>query len=386
MSKKSKLFHTIVSLIVFPFILFKLVWHKWNCYFIFPSWQIGGGERVHVDILKAFKIFKPVCIITDVQYDKGIKTDFRNNALMIYLWRWGTKKSFRKTMLKVLSKIINRNPNAFVFGSNNVFFYDLIPYLSPQVRIVDLTHSITPDRNWCEVLSLKTVDRFYKRIVLGEAALQAFRQIYSEHNISPSYASHFQIIKNKVDSPSSVLEKSSETGLEIIFVARNSSEKRPRLVFEIARICKEKGLKTNFTIIGNFEEDYQMYADFVHFAGTIRNKDVLNRYYKKAHLILITSIFEGFPMVLLEGMAYGAVPISTAVGEIPYYVSEKLETGFLVENDIDDLLVTRFVSIIEEISNNPELLRNFSLNAMKLVRNNFSEALFEKSYIELLKN
>lgn len=271
-------------------------------------------------------------------------------------------------------------------GVTMFFFYDLIPYLSPQVRIVDLTHSITPDRNWCEVLSLKTVDRFYKRIVLGEAALQAFRQIYSEHNISPSYASHFQIIKNKVDSPSSVLEKSSETGLEIIFVARNSSEKRPRLVFEIARICKEKGLKTNFTIIGNFEEDYQMYADFVHFAGTIRNKDVLNRYYKKAHLILITSIFEGFPMVLLEGMAYGAVPISTAVGEIPYYVSEKLETGFLVENDIDDLLVTRFVSIIEEISNNPELLRNFSLNAMKLVRNNFSEALFEKSYIELLKN
>jgi glycosyltransferase involved in cell wall biosynthesis len=50
-------------------------------------------------------------------------------------------------------------------------------------------------------------------------------------------------------------------------------------------------------------------------------RPALNRLYGEAHILLLPSLSsEGWPKVLSEGMAYGAVPVASTVSSIPQYL------------------------------------------------------------------
>jgi glycosyltransferase involved in cell wall biosynthesis len=71
-----------------------------------------------------------------------------------------------------------------------------------------------------------------------------------------------------------------------------------------------------------------MYLDRVTFHG---QQDPVS-FYRKARMLLLTSDFEGFPMVLIEAQAFGCVPIAfecfSSIGDI----IEHGQTGILVSN------------------------------------------------------
>jgi glycosyltransferase involved in cell wall biosynthesis len=70
-------------------------------------------------------------------------------------------------------------------------------------------------------------------------------------------------------------------------------------------------------------------GDAVDFHEPVR-PDVLRRYYESADIISLPSWREGFPMALLEGMAFGLPPVATAVGGIPELIEDGV-SGILVE-------------------------------------------------------
>lgn len=84
-------------------------------------------------------------------------------------------------------------------------------------------------------------------------------------------------------------------------------------------------------------------------------------YYTQAKLFLMTSLFEGFPMTLVEAMQYGCVPVVfdsfAAVGDI-------------VDHKIDGLVIRAFdeneyVDSVLNLVNNEEVLERYSQNAIK---------------------
>jgi glycosyltransferase involved in cell wall biosynthesis len=62
-------------------------------------------------------------------------------------------------------------------------------------------------------------------------------------------------------------------------------------------------------------------TDMVQFHG-IQARSYLNELYRRAHVKLLPSASEGWPKVLSEGMAYGAVPIAGAVSSIPQVLAD----------------------------------------------------------------
>lgn len=63
----------------------------------------------------------------------------------------------------------------------------------------------------------------------------------------------------------------------------------------------------------------------------------LRRYYETSDIICLPSWREGFPMALLEGMAFGLPAVATAVGGIPELIEDGV-SGFLVEpHDVEGL-------------------------------------------------
>ncbi len=67
----------------------------------------------------------------------------------------------------------------------------------------------------------------------------------------------------------------------------------------------------------------------------------ISNYYKQSKFILLASKSEGLPAVLIEGLNYGCIPITTNAGDIEDLVNNS--NGFLISNKLQkDALITSF--------------------------------------------
>lgn len=385
MNKFKKALQTVYSVYQYPHIAWDLKNSTTSVFLFFPTYEIGGAERVHIDIMEAIKSLEPICFITSIPLNNGFKNEFENASRLIELRRWGNKKVFVGKMASLIAKNINRKKNPVVFGSNSTFFYDLIPYLDNKVKIIDLTHAFSEPLLAPERYSIPYIPRIDKRIVLGNKTLNNYKNLYQKNAIDSIYLNRFKIITNQV-KPADNFEKKKwkRSPLKIVFIARNSQEKRPALLFDIVTRCMELKLAVNFIIIGNFSAYQDPHKEYATFTGEITNQHKISEIYQNAHLILITSSSEGFPMVLLESMRYGVVPISTNVGEIPDFISEEKQTGFLINNDQSDAeLLQNFVDRISMCIENRDQLEKYAKNNVEMVKKDFSTKKFKNAYLEL---
>ncbi|KFK97883.1 MULTISPECIES: glycosyltransferase [unclassified Serratia (in: enterobacteria)] len=84
----------------------------------------------------------------------------------------------------------------------------------------------------------------------------------------------------------------------------------------------------------------------------------INDIYRHARLLLVTSFFEGFSMVLIEAMYYGVPAIAFDVHSGPREIIDNNKTGFLVE----DGNTAKFVELLSSVLNNDVVLNSMSLN------------------------
>lgn len=388
MNKVKRWYETVKSLVLYPKIIKELKSSTSNIFFIFPCYETGGGERVHADIMTAVADLHPTCLITHISRNDDMKETFESVANLINLERWGWKRSFKNKMLRKVAEVINDKPQAVVFGCNSHFFYDLLPYLSKSITKIDLMHTYLGDQDfqWSyERYSLPVVEHLTKRVVLGNGHKNKLISFYKQHQVNSPPETI--VIHNKVDIPESEILKPIPAEFNILFVARNTFEKRPHLFLEIAKRSLLNKLPLHFTMIGDFENFIKDAPKNVNITGRITSKRELDNFYNNAHVILITSIFEGFPLVLLEGMSRGVIPISTDVGEVASFVNEEMKTGYIISNDNDENdLIAKFVEKLMQIIKDPEQASIVSTNVQQLVRRNFSETTFVQKYRALITN
>ncbi len=167
-----------------------------------------------------------------------------------------------------------------------------------------------------------------------------------------------QIIHNKLNYPRwDLAQKEYHLPLlKVLFVGRNSPEKRIGLIARVAHALRDEPVR--FTLVGPELQESMRYSEpsHMHFAGELTDSAALAKIYRQQHVILITSRREGFPLVLAEGMAHGLVPISTDVGGISDHVQDG-ENGFLIKNSEDEsVIVQNIVARLQYLATRPEVL------------------------------
>lgn len=361
---------------------------KKNVFFFFPFLHIGGAETVHLDILNIPFIDNKICVITNTSANNLNQKSFKKATPLIEIQDFISNKYLKNIALKSIATKINKCDKPIIFGCNSHFFYDLIPYLNKNVKIIDLIHAFSYEEpSAAEKYSLNHVSRIDKRVVLGQKTLQDFKYLYVENNIDLSNLEKITIIKNKVSIPDTYQEKPNNKNLKILFVGRNSDEKRPELYFDIAKKCLMKNLNAEFIVLGDFSEYKNEIPKNLTLEGEINSKSEINRHYQKADIILITSSREGMPMVILEGMVYGVVAICTDVGEIPEIIGENFANGFLINNNktIDEIC-NEFIEKIILLNSDRNLLKKFSDNSRLTIKENFNPLDFDAKYQKLFLN
>lgn len=176
--------------------------------------------------------------------------------------------------------------------------------------------------------------------------------------------------------------------LRIVFVGRIDTAKGTGRILDIAEQLHDADVAFDIDLIGDGPERarFEDYAKqkgirtLVHFRGWLA-RDRIDAYYERAHFILFpSSSSEGWPKVLSEAMAYGAVPVASNISSIPYYV-ERSDAGKTFPPDD----VQAFTQQIIYYLKNPEVWKIASQNSLK-VAERFSYENYLKDVRELLSS
>lgn len=235
-----------------------------------------------------------------------------------------------------------------------------------------------------ETISLPHVARINRRIVIDYNTFHSLERMYAAAGVAVDLLERVDVVENGVAVPAVQPVKGSSKRLQALYVGRGSKEKRVHLVGRVASACRERGLAVDFTLVGDLEGAIDA-ADRPHcrFTGEIQDPGRLAEVYRASDLLLLTSEREGFPLVVMEAMAHGVVPVTTDVGGIGRHLHHG-ENGFLVSNCQDEEeIVQSLVRVVEEACRDRQWLLRLSSAAYAYAARHFSGAAFRCYYEKL---
>ena len=154
-----------------------------------------------------------------------------------------------------------------------------------------------------------------------------------------------------------------------------------KLIF-LGRLCREKGIAELLSAVEILKKDFpdlELYlggvwcddslkqkADsmkkYIHQLGWIDDKQ-RDRYLRECNIFVLPTYFEGLPMSLLEGMAYGCACVATEVGGIPQMMKDGKEGILIPAKNVENL-----VGALINLFSNKNLQQKLGNNAQRLVR------------------
>lgn len=163
------------------------------------------------------------------------------------------------------------------------------------------------------------------------------------------------VIPNGVDTePLPVLdEKPLVQPVRLIVVVRLAPNKRVDHVLYALRLLLDLGVKAQLTIVGDGQEKQKLFAlckqlglaTFVSFTGQV-DEDTKNALLRQAHLLVHTSIREGWGLNVIEANAVGTPAVVYPVdGLVDSTVHDK--TGIVVEKETPDAIASAIVNLLK---------------------------------------
>ncbi len=363
--------------------LFFLHKNKSELFFFFPVYEIGGAEKVHTKIVGCFSSEQPWVFFTGKSKNDKLKFLFAKNCQIfeILSYSFFSYRYSRHLLFRIAAEYINLHHRPVILGSNEIIFYCLLPYLRPDIQCVDIIHA----PGWEIDFSVSVAERINQRIIINRRTFDYIKSYYAENGIAEKLLKRVVLIENKVPIPDAMPFKKGGK-LEIIYVGRGSEEKRINLIAEAINKCIGKNIDLRFRLVGdviNFLD--KKYLSKFELMGEIVDDDLLNKIYAEADVIILASEREGFPMVIMEAMAHGVVPISTNIGGVSVHLKNG-ENSLLIEVEEESLIVREITSSIERLNRDRKLLNLLSINAYNYARSNFSGKDFCNNYKKVLEN
>ncbi|HYY55968.1 MAG TPA: glycosyltransferase family 4 protein, partial [Pyrinomonadaceae bacterium] len=343
--------------------------------------QVGGAEKVHADIVACVAERRPWVFFTNQSKDTKFKPLFEKHARLfdISFLTLGSLRYYG--YVGALASLINRHEGAVVFGSNTVFFYHLISHLRKDVRRIDLLHNFG---GGIEQVSLPFAPEIDTRVICIGRTLSDLETQYAAGGVEPRLLDRVELIRLQVSVPDAYTEKQRGQALRVLYVGRAAREKRVHLVCEAARRCRQMKIRAEFTLVGVTESEMdERFSDSCIFKGEIADPEALYEIYDRADVLVLTSVYEGASLVVMEAMAHGAVPLSTDVGGISDHVKHNIN-GILIENGEEEQIVDALCEAVYRLERDRSLLEEMSREAYLYARQHFAPQRFCAAYCQLL--
>jgi glycosyltransferase involved in cell wall biosynthesis len=379
----------IERILVYPFVFFGKIFsfffqvkghHK---LFIFcPSADIGGAIQVNVDLCSCFIDKCPLVIFSKKPKNNEFLYLFNIAGVRtIDLHRYVDNKLYHFVNFffrGVVSAWINKTPDPIVIGGESLFFYKVLPYIKNEARRADVCHLNT----WFSYSQafLKYLD---ERIFSTERIKRDAEALYKRNELPPKFYSRLHFIDNKIEIPEYL--RTYNTVLSVVYIGRGAPQKRVHIIAAIAKKMYEMKTNIHFSFVGDVEKVIDpIEYPFCTFYGNIRDRKKIEEIYQNSDALLLTSAYEGLPLVVMEMMAYGKVIVSTAVGGIPDYIKDG-KNGFLLKNVEDEnKIIAEGIFVLSNLATNKTVLEKIGAENRLYAEKHFSEKAFCENYRKVL--
>lgn len=355
----------------------------------FPYYHTGGAEKVHLNIVKALGN-KNVCVIFTLNSaTKNFQDQFKANAQCIEINSILNKRNSIVSGLlkkKIYKEINSSNNCKKVFGCNSIYFYQILPFIKYKIDRIDLFHNFF-ENDSREKDVINSASMITQRIVINDAAKQDILEIYKKNQVDSSYFDKIIIIENGIELENDAYHQKDDGVLKIGFIGRWCFEKRPLLFLEMARKVKSKYPMVSFVMAGTgMRSNLDLILDAgVEFLGEITDKTILNQLYQELNIVLLPSIYEGFPLVIMEAMSNGVITISTKLDGISEHITNN-ENGVLINEFEDKKIVDEFCNSIFQLIENQKYRNDLSYKSFQYAQEHFSIEKFNESYQKILSS
>ena len=192
--------------------------------------------------------------------------------------------------------------------------------------------------------------------------------------------SEAELIYNPVDVDKFYKNNEKHKGICLVTAGRLSKEKNQKMLVDAIKVLCQKYENLSLTILGdgplkneleNYVEDKGL-SDIIHLEGNVAN---VEEYFSKSDIFVLSSSYEGLPLVILEAMAAKLPIVSTDVGGIKDIVTNN---GLLVESENTDALVNVLEKVIEDKDLREELGNNSFENVQV-----FDSSIIADQYVQL---
>lgn len=373
---------------MFPFVLVGKIYGllfplktKHSVFLFYPNADIGGAPKVNADITACISDAKPIIFFSKKPRNNQFRELFNMPGVrVIDLHKRIDKKVFHFINFfyrGIIASWINAAEKPMVFGGESLFFYKVIPHIKKDIPCIELSHMGT----WLPY-NIGFIYRINKRIFSTLQLKKAVIQQYKENNIETALYTRLHFIDNAIDIPE--YEPVTNNRLEVVFIGRGSPQKRADRTAAIAKKMYEANDPVHFSFVGDVENvinttDYP----YCRFYGNIKDNELMKRIYEQADVLILTSAFEGLPLVVMTMMAYGKVVLSTAVNGIPDYIKH-MDNGLLISETEDDKIIEQGVTLLRLLINNPGLKLSLGKKNRELAKEKFSKETFCKTYRGIL--
>lgn len=240
---------------------------------------------------------------------------------------------------------------------------------------------------------------YLKRQVFRIATALAMRYIYQKSDsfmvLSPSFISRFHQFTWSKNTPKLLVQTNPITiddseykyrkenkCNELLYVGRvDYTQKRVYRVVETWGQLEHLYPDWRLTIVGDGPERRnleQMVDDLELERIKFEGFQSPSQYYERASLLVLTSEFEGFPLVLVEAMSFGVVPIVYASYSAVYDIIENEKDGIIIEKNANGFNAAIMADKIALLMNNKVLRDKMAVEAIKKSRNYSVEIIYHQ--------
>jgi glycosyltransferase involved in cell wall biosynthesis len=357
---------------------------EYDIYFFFPFYHTGGAEQVHLQIAKLFgKTHKCIIFFTRLSGDERHLKEFEDTGCTIKDISNDTdnKLFYIKNIMwrgKVSSMINSQIKRPVVFNGQCNFGYKISPWIRKDITQIELIHSF----NTFSWIRLPFLPFITKTVMISKQRIDEHIQQYKKLEVPDEFIQRIHFIQNAIELPQETCRKKINSITKMLFVGRGTPEKRPELFISIARAAQRLGVNATFTLVG--EMDKSILSDLpqnLSAIGNVNEPSKLHQIYCEHHILIIPSTTEGFPIVLMEGMARGCAVMATPVGDIPYHINET--NGFLYSSTDESTVVIESIEWLKQLTQ--EKLQQLSATATSYAFKNFSIETFNQQYKTILQ-
>lgn len=385
-----------------------------NILFLLKTLDLGGVEVVSATLAKQFSHMGHQVII--FAFDKGNGTAINSfDKLHVNI---GHGYTYNKKNINQLRTILEKQRIQIVINQWGLPFLPMkiLKHASKgvDVKIISIHHNDPLSNGHLKdiEISLSNTRFFLKRILLKAKwhivdyiTSQSMRYVYKHSDrymvLSSSFINHFKLF-TRIANPKKLLVQTNPVTIdasgyvfepenkekEILYVGRiDYNQKRVCRVIDTWALLENKYPEWRLTIVGDGPERANVEKQVdelglkrVSFEGF----QTPDNYYKRASILLLTSEYEGFGLVLVECMSFGVVPIVYGSYSAVYDIIDDGKDGIILPFNDKGFDAAKMAKRIADIINSPKQLQTMAVKAMGKSKN-YSINNIYRSWITILE-